>query len=297
MALQEYADSTIPLFEADQAQQIRTNLAPSETVTLTWVITPLVTGSGLPLRVTAKGGGLLAVAQRPVVVNEPGTPPPLSMGLVREPGTLGPGQPLTLTAYVLDGHLEPITGTEAILTATVSSTPTADYVETLTLAYCDSCGHYRQVLQLPAEAPVGAYWVDAVATHADHDPAQAVATFFVAPALTMTLEVTPAAVSQDAPMTVTARVYDRGAPVAGAGVEAVITTPGGWVTVPLVYDGAFYGRTLKPTDLGPNLGGGVQSGLWTVRATADSYGSEAVGDASVVVKHRVYLPLIWRGLP
>ena len=98
-------------------------------------------------------------------------------------------------------------------------------------------------------------------------------------------------------MTVTVRVYDRGAPVTGAGVEAVITTPGGAVTVPLVYDGEFYGRTLKPTDLGPNLGGGVQSGLWTVRATADSYGSEAVGDASVVVKHRVYLPLIWRGLP
>ena len=150
------------------------------------------------------------------------------------------------------------------------------------------------MITLPADAPLGSYWVNLVASHTDYDSAQAASVFFVTPPLTMTLDVAPAFVSQNAPITLTVRVYERGTTVSGAGVYAEIATPGGVVTVPLAHSGGFYSMTLRPADLGPNLERAIQGGQWTIQATADYYGSAATDSATVTVAHRLYLPLVLR---
>ena len=258
----------------------------------------MVTGTGLPLRVAAKSGVLFEVAEQPLVVNEPGTLPPLTVGGgFCGSGTAEPGQPLTLTAYVLNETLQPIADTNTAVTVTVYSTSTTAYSETFNLTYCASCGYYQQVVNLPADAPIGSYWVDYAATRPGYNPAQAASTFFVVPSLAVTLEVAPSVVSPDDLMTLTLQVYERDVPVVGAGVYAELSTPGGLVTVPLVHNGEFYIQTLRPVDLGPNLGENIQSGLWVIRATADYCGGTATTSATVIVAHRVYLPVILRRSP
>jgi hypothetical protein len=132
------------------------------------------------------------------------------------------------------------------------------------------------------------------ASHPGYDPTQTIAGFSVAPALTMTLEVTPTAASTQTPLTLTVQVYERGAAIGEAGAFAEISTPGGIVTVPLVYGGGVYTATFRPADLAPNLGGSVSGGQWQIVATADYYGGTAKDSATSTVRYELYLPLILR---
>jgi hypothetical protein len=167
---------------------------------------------------------------------------------------------------------------------------------TVNLAYCTSCGYHQQTITLPMDAPLGSYRVSLFASRIGYDPAQATSTIFVAPPLTMTLEVAPAVVLPLTPLTLMARVYERGMAVTQAAVYAAISTPGGIVTTPLVYNGGVYTTTLSPVDLEPNLGGALSGGQWTIGATADYYGSLATASATVTVNippsNKLYLPLV-----
>ena len=134
LSLYDDISSTLPLYDIAPAYHTTSNLAPGGAVTVTWTVTPLVAGSGLPLRVAAFSGDLFGFDERPLVVNEPGTPPPLTLGGLCGPGTVQPGQPFTLTAYVLDETLRPLTDTLTAITATLYATPTLGYSATAPLA-------------------------------------------------------------------------------------------------------------------------------------------------------------------
>ena len=107
--------------------------------------------------------------------------------------------------------------------------------------------------------------------------------FFVAPPVTMTLHIQPPIVSPNELLTITATVFDRGQVVAGAATYAVISTPSGLVTIPLAYNGTIYSATLRPTDLGPNLGSTIEGGQWGIQATAEYYGSTTTTSTNVTV--------------
>jgi parallel beta-helix repeat protein len=283
---------TVPIYAVTPTYQVLTNVSPGDTTTTTWMVTPLIAGSGLPLRVSAEAEELWTFEGWPQVVNEPGTSPPLTIGGTCTSGSVTPGQPVTLTTYVLDETLEPLTDTLTTITATVCATPTLGYSDTVSL-YLDADGFFRRVLTLPTTIPLGTYWVDFTATRPGYEEAHGESSFFVTPPLTMTLEVTPTTAAVSDPVTLTARVYERGTLVAGAGAYAEIGTPGGVVTVPLVYGGGVYTATFSPTDLGPNLGGVILGGQWDIEGTADYYGSTAVAAATMTVT--VY-PTCWARL-
>jgi len=293
LSLYEHISSTMPLYDIAPAYHTISDLAPGGAVIVTWTVKPLVVGSGLPLRVAAFSGDLFGFDEWPLVVNEPGTAPPLTLGGFCRPGTVQPGRPFTLTVYVLDETLQSLTDTLTAITATLYATPTLGYSDTVPLTL-DADGFFRGVLTLPITVPIGTYQVDVTATRPGYHVAHGVSSFFVAPPLMMTLEVTPTAVVASQPMTLTVRVYERGTVVTEAGAWAEVATSGGVVTMPLVYSGGVYTATFRPADLAPNLGGSVRGGEWQIVATADYYGSTSTAAGAVTVFRQVYLPLIIR---
>jgi hypothetical protein len=100
-------DSTEPAYAVDRPTRFVTDLAPGDSVTVTWAVTPLVSAHGIPIWVAAISGDLFGLAGQPLVVNEPGTPPDLSIGGLCAPNTPSPGDAITLTAHVLGNTLQP----------------------------------------------------------------------------------------------------------------------------------------------------------------------------------------------
>ena len=274
--------STVSLYNIAPAYHTTSTLAAGEAITVTWMVTPLVTGRILPLRAAVFSDDLFGFDGHSLVVNEPGTPPPLILGGLCGPGSVQPGQPFTLTAYVLDETLQPLTDTLTTITATVYATPTLGHSATVPLAL-DTDGFFRSNLSLPMTATLGTYHVVFTATRPSYQVAKGESYFFVTAPLTMTLEVTPTIVVASEPMTLTAQVHERGSLVAGAAVYAEIATPGGVVTVPLVSGGGVYTMAFRPIDLEPNLGGAILGGQWEILAMAEYYGSTTVASATATV--------------
>lgn len=287
-----YLDSPEALWDADPAFQVITDLAPGQSVSLTWTITPAMAGSLMPLRIEAESGDSLAISETPLIVQEPGALPPLTARGMCGLGTVHPGETLSLTVSLVDEAFEPVI--DGVVTATVYSTPTAGYEQTWSMVYSVGSERYEQAITLPADAPIGSYAVDYAAAHLGHAPAGASSTFFVAPELTMVVQATPGSPAPDSRVILTARVYDRGWTVKKAGVYAEILTPGGMITVPLEYNGDHYAQTFRPMDLEPNLGQPAWTGLWTIRSVADYYGGRASAWTTLTVVNRVYLPIIVR---
>jgi hypothetical protein len=293
VGISEYVNSEVPLFQVEPPYQSVSSLSPGEEITVTWTVTPLLTGNGLPLRVMAESGDYWDIAEQPVVVKEPDAPLPLTLDGLCGPGTVRPGMPITITAYVLDETLRPLADTLTAVTATVYVTPTLAYSVTLPLIP-DSEGFFKQTLNLPGDAPTGTYWVDFAATRPGYAPAYGASAFFVAPPLTMTLTATPTVLTAMDVLTITAQVYEQGMAVRGAGVRAEIRTPNGQVILPLVEEDGAYIASFRPVDLAPNLGGAITGGEWGITVMADYYGSEAGAITSVTVLYRLYLPIVLR---
>ena len=169
------------------------------------------------------------------MVNEPGTLPDLSLTGTCGLSTVSPGQPITLTASILDHHLQPLVDPATQVKATLYLTPTWLYSNTVTLPYCDTCGGFQSVLNLPATVPSGNYQVDFVATHPGYDPDRTTGFFFVTPPLTMTVTIDRASADVLDTLPLTAQVFDRGTFIREASVLAQISTPLGVITAPLMY--------------------------------------------------------------
>jgi len=278
VAISDYVGSTAPLFDVTPPYQVITDVNPSQTITVTWTITPLVSGSGLPLRVAALSGDLFDFDERPLVVNEPDTLPDLSLSGVCGLGTASPGEAITLTASILDESLQPLTDPATLVTATVCTTPTLIFSTTLDLPYCETCEMYQSVVNLPDTAPIGNYQVDFVASHPDYDPAMATTFFFVTPPLSLTLTTNRDVLEIQDTLTMTVEVSDRGTVITEASVWAEISTPGGVVTAPLMESGDLYRLAFRPADLASNLDGEVLPGTWqiTVKANYEG-GTDTVG--------------------
>ncbi len=292
VSLSDTLDSGIPLFDVSPAYQVATDIDSGETVTVTWTITPLVAGSGMPLRAAAVSGDLFAFDERPLVVNEPGTLPNLTLDAMCDLDTASPGEDVALAAYVLDENLETISDIGTVVTATVCATPTVEFTATVNLTYSEISGMYEEVVSLPDAAPIGTYEVDYVATHPGYDGDSAVAFFSVRAPLTMTLGTNVDALPVHDTLTMTVGIWDRGAAVTEASVWAEITTPRGVITAPLtVGTGDTYTLSFLPFDLRADLGGQVPAGNWAILATADYQGSEASGETAVAVRPSVSVPL------
>jgi hypothetical protein len=113
--------------------------------------------------------------------------------------------------------------------------------------------------------------------------------------LTITLDVEPVALYPTEPLTVTARVYDRGTAVTDAGAWAKIDGPSGSATVPLIPNGeGRYVLCFRPEDLKVSLEGPVLPGTWRIQAVADYWGGEATMEKTFVVQsmHPLYLPIV-----
>ena len=295
VAISEYVDSKVPLFQVDPPYRSVSGLNPGEVITVTWTVTPLLTGNGLPLRVMAESGDYLDITEQPVVVKEPDAPLPLTLDGLCGPGTVWPGRPITLTAYVLDENLRPLADAFTTVTATVYATPTLEYSNTVPLTP-DAEGFFRGTLVLPEGAPDGIYMVDFVATRPGYAQAWATSAFYAAPFLTITLTATPQVLGPMDVLTITAQVYERGAMVTDASVWAAVRTPGGEVTVPLVPQGGAYIAAFRPVDLAQNLGGTVRGGEWWITVMTNYQGSNPGAITKVTVLHQIYLPLVLRNL-
>jgi hypothetical protein len=241
----------------------------------------------------AESGDYFDMAEWPLVVKEPGAPPPLTLGGLCGPGTVWPGQPISLTAYVLDENLRPLMDALTSVTATVYATPTLGYSTTVSLTP-DAEGFFRGTLVLPEDAPDGTYMVDFAATRPGYAQAQATSAFYAAPFLTMTLTVTPQVLGPMDVLTITAHVYERGVMVTDASVWAEVRTPIGEVTVPLVPQGGAYIAAFRPVDLAPNLGGTVRGGEWWITVMTDYQGGNPGAITKVTVLHQLHLPLVLR---
>lgn len=285
IGLREYLDSTADLFDIAPSYQVLDNVAVGETITLTWTITPLVTGVGIPLRFSAESGDLFDISERPLVVNEAGTLSDLSLAGVCGLGNASPGQQVTLTANVLDENLQAFSDPATVVTATVVATPTLQFSTTFTLPYCEACGAYQGAFALPDSAPIGDYVVDFEAAHPSYDPAYATSGFFVVAPLTVSLSTNQNVVGVLDTIAMTAQVMDRGAAITGAAVTAEIVTPGGTVTVPLSFDSVSdtYRLTFHPAHLAGNLGGEVLASEWQVHAKADYQGGTDADSAAFTV--------------
>ncbi len=286
--------STTPTYETKIGEQVVTALPSGDAVSLTWVVAPLVSGTNVPLEAVAYGENLAAGDAVVQVVKDPGSLPPLSLVGTCGLGSVDVGATITLTAIVLDETREAISDSSAVVYATVVSTPSLGFSQTISIPYCGTCETYRQTLHVPYAAPVGRYVVEYWAARTGYDSARASSAFWVAPQLTMTLTLTPSTLAPTQRLSLTAQVFDRGDALAEAGVEAEIITPGGTVTIPLFGDGGeVYTATLRPADLSYSLDV-VSPGDWTVKATGNYQGGVATATQSITVLQSIYLPLVLR---
>ncbi len=288
------SDSTEPMYELDEPIRTITDLSPGSTVTVTWVVTPLISGTEIPFQVVAFSDEWANNYAQIQVINEPGLLPPLTIAGTCGGNNIMVGQTITFTASILDEMRQLINDTSVVVTATVYSTPTLGFSTSVTLPYCNDCGHYEQVIHLPYDAPVGRYIVEYSAGRNNYRSAQAISAFFATPPLTMTLTVAPLVLNMNDPMTLTVQVFDRGTTITQAGVYAEITTPGGVVPIPLFGDGEVYTATLRPADLVGNLDTPLLPGLWTIQAIGNYEGGLASATQSVMIRHSIYLPLVLR---
>ena len=293
VAISEYVDSKVPLFQIHPPYQSVSSLGPGEEITVTWTVTPLLTGNGLPLRVMAESGDYLDIAEQPLVVKEPDALPPLTLDGLCGPGTVWPGRPIDITAYVLDENLHPLADASTAVTATVYATPTLGYSTTLSLLP-DADGFFKHTLNLPENAPTGTYEVDFTATRPGYALARGASAFYVAPLLTMTLAVTPTMLTRMDVLTITAQLHEQGTAVKGASVWAEIRAPNGQVIVPLMEEDGTYVASFRPADLALNLGGMIEEGTWWITVMTDYYGGNAGALTSITVLYRFYLPLVLR---
>lgn len=285
VSISEYMDSQVALFEVMPPYHFVANLNSGQTLTLTWIVTPLVTGSGIPLRVGAMSEELFEIAEHPLVVNEPGTLPDLSLGGICGLGVLAPGQTITLSAYTLNETLQPITDTSTLITATVYATPTLAFSTAVNLTYCEICDAYQSIITVPNDAPIGNYWVDFVATHPGYDPDTAVSLFYVTPPLSLTLATSQNPIDAHDTLTLTAQVFERSAVITEANVLVEIGTPAGIITAPLTTDGVpTYTLSFRPLDLIANVDGNLLSGEWILRAVADYQGGTATVQQMITVQ-------------
>ena len=295
VAISAYVDSQAPLFEVTPSYHVFTNVNPSQALTLTWIVTPLLSGSGLPLRVGAMSGDLFEIAEHPLVVNEPGTLPDLLLTAGCDQKTVQIGTPFTLTASIANEHLRAITDSLSTISATVYATPTLAFTTTLNLPYCADCQYYAYELTLPPDAPIGRYQVEYRVVRLGYESGHVTSSFFVVPALTMTLVADPLVLNMTDPMTLTAQIYDRGTAISQAGVYAEITTPSGVTAIPLFSsEVAVYTATLRPADLADSLGAPLLPGQWTIKAIGNYQGGMATAMQSITIRHNIYLPLILR---
>lgn len=294
--ISEYIDSDRALFDTDSPYQVATNISPNQSVTFTWVITPLLVGSGIPLRVTAESGEFFEIVEQSLQVNEPDTPPDLNLSGTCGLKTTSLSVPITLTTHVLDENLHPFTDTTTLITATVYATPTLLYSTTLNLPYCTTCGDYQSVLNLPTNAPIGDYQVDYLATRPGYDPDSKTTFFFVTPPLDLNVTTNQDTFDVQDSLELTASVSERGTAITEAGISAEITTSAGTVTVPLLFDGnADYTASYKLSDLAANFGGQIPMGKWVITTTADYYGGSDSVMKEITVNGSVFLPLILKG--
>jgi formylglycine-generating enzyme required for sulfatase activity len=270
--------SETAFYAADTPSKSIYGLAPSQTITTTWVITPLVPGSGSLLEVVATDGTQLYFASQIQNINEPGTLPDLALeGLCGIEASLG--ETITLRASVLNETNTLVD--DALVTATLSSITFPGLTQTIELSYCSSCELYEGDWTLPLDAPVGLYRVDMTASKTGYDAVQSTSYLHVSPPLSVALTVNSDDLDMFSPLTLTVSVIDRTNVVTEAGVWATIATPGGVVTVPLTLGTDSYIAALHPVDLAPNLSGGVTGGQWRIVATAEYHGS-TVTDTDLV---------------
>lgn len=295
VSISEYIDSKEPLLNVEPLSHTISSIAPGQMVTVTWTITPSLARSTIPLRVAVFGNDVWAVSEQTLTVNEPGTLPDLQV-IESCSSHIGiPGQSITLTTSVLGEYLQPITDTATMVTATVYSTPTTAFTTTVTLGNCGSCQAYQQVLNLPADAPIGLYHIEYAASRVGYDPAYAASTFFVVPTLSLSVTTSQTTLDAHDVMTLTAQVYDRGAPLADADLRARILTPSGTVTVPVILNnGHTYLLAFRPVDFVWNFNGQVTPGIWQIQVIADYQGAMSTTQTAVTVMARTYLPLIRR---
>lgn len=287
--------STIQLYDIFPDHHTFSSITPHEVITTTWVVTPLLAGSGLPIRVTAFGRDLFGFDEHPLVINEPDTLPPLTLGNLCAPGTVQPGHPITLSAYVLDETLQPLTDTLTTITATLYATPTLGYSATVNLTYCPTCQSYQYLLSLPADAPAGSYLVEFSASRPGYDSDQLTAVFYVRPNLDLEVDLSHNVIDPQDALVITAQVLDRSTTITNASVRAEIITPSGNVLAPLTYQSeGVFALAFRPMDLSANLDGTIKPGIWSVPITADYLGSEITVQKTIYVKGRIYLPLILR---
>jgi len=292
VATREDVSSTLQLLQVSPAYQVLHGLVPGETITVSWAVTPLITGSGLPLWVTARSKDILGMAEQPLVVNEPGTPPDLSLGGTCSTANASPGEGLSLSAWLLDENLQPLVDAAARITATVYSTPTLGFYTTVGLAYCETCGRYQSTVHLPDTVPSGDYRVDYMGSYPGYEPAKATSLFFVRSALDVTLATSRDRLQMQDTLTLTVQVSDRGTAIQGASVWAQFETPGGLAVAPLTHEGSAYTLALRPSELGPNLRAGVVSGAWMIRVRVEYQGSEGVAQRAVFVGNPLFLPVL-----
>jgi hypothetical protein len=286
VVISEYADSITPMFDVDPRYQTIGTLNPGESVTVTWTVTPLVTRRGAPLQVTAESGDFFEMSGQPLVVNEPGTLPDLSLGGLCGLDTVSPGEAITLTAYVLDNTLSPLTDTSTLITATVYATPTLAFSTTTTLSYCLPCETYQVALTLPYTTPIGSYQVDFIATHPGYDPDSATSLFLVTPPLSLTLGTSRNVLELHDYLALEARVWERSTVITDANVWIEIDSPTGVVTTPLMMesDSITYTLILRPIDLDANLEEQAMPGVWNIRAMADYQGSVTTEKRNIEVQ-------------
>jgi hypothetical protein len=284
IALTEYVDSTEPILAVTPVHQVVTDVAAGETVTVTWSVVPLVAGSGIPLRVSAQSGGLFAVDEHPLVVNEQGTLPDLTLNGVCGSALAGPGEEVSFWATVLDEELAPMTDPTTVVTASIMSAPAGSFSAGISLPYCEECEAFEGVLVLPGSAPIGSYRVDYRASHPDYDPTTTTGHFFVTPPLTVTLSMERTGLGVSDPLTITVEVTDRGSAVDAANVWAVIVTPGGTITAPMEFNGLNgYVLSFRPSELGADLGGSVLPGDWAIEVEATYQGGMATESGTISV--------------
>lgn len=284
-----------PIYVVDPPSHTLSSVLPGQAVTVTWSVTPLLAGKPLPLQVLATSGDAIGIYEQLQNVNEPGTLPDLLLTAGCDQKTVPVGTTLTLTALVADEHLQVITDSLSTITTTVYATPTASFSTTFNLAYCADCQYYTHELVLPYDAPTGRYQVEHTLTRPGYESEHTTTSFFVTPALTMTLAVDPPVLGLTDPMTLTAHVYDRGYTISQAGVYAEIVTPNGDLVIPLLSSGSeIYTTTLHPADLADNLGTPLLSGQWLISAYANYMGGRTTAAQPVTVRYHIFLPLVLR---
>ena len=285
VALKPWAADSLDTYSTDSAEVWIDSLPAGSIDTLTWAVTALRAGHGIPLGIYSYDSlqTFYVDAYVPQNINEPGTLPDLVLIASVFPSLIEPGETVDLRATVFNDTLQEVS--DATVNAHITSETNPGFQDTVALLYSETDSAYVGELSIPSSAPVGDYRSKFIADKTGFDSDSLITYFSVSTILSVEAVTDSSVYDCRDTVRLSATIQDRGDTVGEASVNIEVHTPLGARMFSMESDSEdIYHLSFVPVDFVPYLGDTtLAGGVWNIIVSTDYYDDYAEDSIDITV--------------